>query len=180
MLKQLILLMRHAEKPEDPADPHLSAAGAERAKRLPARIAPILGDPLNFIFAAQQSKKSVRPVETVEPLSKEAGVHINEDFANADYAALAAQLRSCALYWNARIVICWHHEDIPAFAHALGAPPGVCPNPWPSTVFDLILEFEFSGESSPQVMALRDTWLAATTIGEKYGQDSEGDGLREQ
>jgi hypothetical protein len=157
MAQQLILLMRHAEKPEDPADPNLSAAGLERAKALPARITPILGGPLNCIFAAEKSNHSDRPVETVEPLSEETGVEIDESFADADYATLAAQLRSRALYANARIIICWHHENIPAFAHDLGAPPGVCPNPWPSTVFDLILKFEFSGQSSPEVTALRDT-----------------------
>ena len=65
------LLMRHAEKPEEPSDPHLSPEGEDRAKRLATWVPRQLGGPPDFIFAAANSEESDRPVETVTPLLKQ-------------------------------------------------------------------------------------------------------------
>jgi hypothetical protein len=44
-----ILLMRHAEKPDDPLDPKLSVAGSARAQKLAQYIPETFGKP-DFLF----------------------------------------------------------------------------------------------------------------------------------
>jgi hypothetical protein len=145
MAPQTLLLMRHAEKPSDDSDPDLSTQGLERANNLPARVNAILGGTVQYIFAATDSTHSNRPVETVTPLSLAIGVDINSDFADGGYATLAGQILTQDRYRDKRIAVCWHHDNLPNFAAALGAVPGSYPNPWPSRIFDLILVFEWDG-----------------------------------
>jgi phosphohistidine phosphatase SixA len=138
-----ILVMRHAEKPSDIQDPNLSSAGQARASALAAYIPRTFGGP-DCIFAASLSKHSARPYETVEPLSKRTGVPIDSTIADQDYAALAAELLSDATYAGQRVLVCWHHGNIPSLMHALGAPAGSYPDPWDPSVFNLVLKVEFS------------------------------------
>jgi phosphohistidine phosphatase SixA len=55
-----LLIMRHAEKSPDLNDPHLTAAGAERATSLAAYIPAQFGKP-DFIFVTANSIHSSRP-----------------------------------------------------------------------------------------------------------------------
>src|SRR5262249_20267362 len=129
-----VLVMRHAEKPDDPLDPDLSEAGRERAKKLVHYVLETFGKP-QFLFASAASKHSRRPIETLEPLSKECDVDIDTSFADQDYGALAHTLHKTPIYEGALIVICWHHGNIPSLAHALKANPGDYPDPWDPSVF---------------------------------------------
>jgi len=135
--------MRHAEKPSDPADPDLSPAGDARAQALASYIPQTFGE-LDFIYAAAISKHSARPYETVKPLSQKCGVPINSTTADNDYAFLAHELLSNKQFAGKRILICWHHGNIPPLMHALGAPSGSFPNPWDPSVFNLILKLDNS------------------------------------
>jgi len=92
---QFILVMRHAEKPADPADPDLSSTGKERAAELAKYIPATFGD-LDFLFAAAISKHSARPFETVKPLLKRTGLPIDSTVADQDYLFLASELLSDA------------------------------------------------------------------------------------
>jgi broad specificity phosphatase PhoE len=139
---QVVLVMRHAEKSGDPSDPDLTAAGEARAKALADYIPREFGTP-DFIFAAALSKHSARPYETVKPLSKRTGVPIDTTIADQDYGVLASDLLSDADYAAKRIVVCWHHGNIPSLMHALGAAGGSYPDPWDPAVFNLILKVEF-------------------------------------
>ena len=137
-----ILLMRHAEKPADPADIHLSPAGAERAEDLAGYIPQTFGKP-DFLFAAANSKHSDRPLETIEPLAKATGRPIDSSHPDDDYAALAGKLLGKPHFEGKLTVVCWHHEKIPHFAKALGAREGDTPQPWDPDVFNRILQFSF-------------------------------------
>src|SRR5437588_7921006 len=117
MSPQQILLMRHAEKPGDPTDPDLSVQGVARAKQLADYIPDNFGQP-DFIFATALSRHSARPYQTVEPLSLKINVPIDATNADQDYGALASELLSDSRYSQKRIVICWHHGNIPSLAHA--------------------------------------------------------------
>ena len=139
-----ILLMRHAEKSDDPLDPNLSPAGLARADRLATYIPDTFGRP-DILFAAANSKHSHRPHQTLKPLAERLGLPINMEFADQDYGALAHTIHHTPQYEGLRIVICWHHGNIPSLADALGAEPGAYPNPWPASVFNLILQFRFVG-----------------------------------
>jgi phosphohistidine phosphatase SixA len=141
---KFILVMRHAEKPEDPRDPDLTPEGVARAEKLAGYIPETFGPP-DFIFAAAISKHSARPFETVQPLAKRTGKAIDATIADQDYGALAAGLLSDAAYSGKQIVVCWHHGNIPSLLHALGAKNGDYPDPWNRNVFNLILKVEFLG-----------------------------------
>jgi phosphohistidine phosphatase SixA len=150
-----ILLMRHAEKTGDPMDPHLSQDGSKRAAKLADYIPATFGVP-QFLIATSISKHSMRPIETIEPLSAKIGVRVDSTYADQDYGALAGQLLSEPRYAEAGtvIVVCWHHGNIPSMARALGAKPGSYPDPWDANVFNQILILKYSGGSEPEVTTL--------------------------
>jgi len=139
----MVLVMRHAEKPDDPSDPDLTPAGQARAKALADYIPDTFGMP-DFIFAAAISRHSARPYETVKPLSKRTGIAIDATIADNDYGVLAKDLLSKPKFAGKRIVVCWHHGNIPSLMRALGAASGDYPDPWDHTVFNLILNLGFS------------------------------------
>jgi broad specificity phosphatase PhoE len=139
-----ILVMRHAEKPDDAKDPDLTPAGRRRAEALATYIPTTFGTP-DFVFAAAISKRSARPYETLKPLSKATGVPIDSTWADQDYAALAEELRQDPKFRDKRIVVCWHHGNIPNLLHALKAAHGQYPDPWPRDTFDLILRVTADG-----------------------------------
>jgi hypothetical protein len=140
----MILVMRHAEKPDDLLDPDLSPPGKARARQLADYIPKEFGAP-DTIFAAAVSKHSARPFETVKPLSKRTGVPIDATIADQDYAVLVSDLFSQDEYAGKSIVVCWHHGNIPGLMEALGAAAGQYPNPWNPAVFNVILKVEFPG-----------------------------------
>jgi hypothetical protein len=135
--------MRHAEKTDDPTDPNLSQAGARRATRLAAWVPNTFGK-IDFIFATAKSKHSVRPIETVTPLSKKINVPIDSDYADQDYGALARHIMTKRRYRGAQTLICWHHGNIPPLMRSLGAADGTYPSPWPYKVFYLTLVTTFA------------------------------------
>jgi len=138
-----ILLMRHAEKMSDLWNPDLSPAGDDRAQKLAQYIPEKFGKP-DFLFASAASKHSVRPIQTLQPLSAQIGVQVDTTYADQDYPALAHKILNDPRYEGKRIVICWHHGNIPPLAHELGAKPGDYPNPWDPKVFNLILQFDYT------------------------------------
>ena len=144
-----ILVMRHAEKPDDTENPNLSPAGLARAQKLVQYLTASFGKP-DFLFASAFSKRSRRPYETLEPLSEACGVSIDLDLADQEYGALAHELQSKPRYDGKRTIICWHHGNIPSLAHALGARHEDYPDPWDPSVFNLILKFEFAN-AKPKV-----------------------------
>src|SRR6202140_458140 len=135
MTNARILLMRHAEKTGDPMDPHLSQDGYARAAQLADFIPATFGIP-QFLIATSISKRSVRPIETLKPLSTKIGVSVDATYADQDYGAVASQLLSEPRYADAGalIVVCWHHGNIPSMAHALRAKLGSYPDPWDADV----------------------------------------------
>ncbi len=92
-----IILMRHADKPDDPDDPYLSAAGAARAQRLAAYVPETFGKP-DFIIATARSKHSDRPVETVEPLAQATGLSIEHEIRDKDFEDLVGEVFSNPAY----------------------------------------------------------------------------------
>src|ERR1700724_95297 len=87
MTNARIVLMRHAEKTGDPMDPHLSQDGYARAAKLADFIPATFGIP-QFLIATSISKHSVRPIETLEPLSTKIGVSVDATYADQDLQRL--------------------------------------------------------------------------------------------
>ena len=138
-----ILIMRHAEKPDDPLDPDLSPAGYARAEQLATYLPAAFGTP-QFLFASTASRHSRRPIETLTPIAKACGLEIDTSFADQDYDALAHTLHHTPRYDGGLTVICWHHGYLPSLADALKANPGDYPDPWDPSVFNLIVKLAFA------------------------------------
>ena len=133
-------------------DPHLSQDGYARAAKLAGYIPATFGIP-QFLIATAISKHSIRPIETIQPLSAKIGVAVDSTYADQDYGALASQLLSDPRYANAGtlIVVCWHHGNIPLMASALRAKPGSYSDPWDAHVFNQMLVLTYSGDGEPEV-----------------------------
>jgi phosphohistidine phosphatase SixA len=152
---KVILLMRHAEKPEGEGDPHLSAVGQARAKKLASYIPAKFWVP-DFIIAAADSPESVRPRETVEPLSRQTDTRIQADIKDGDYGDLAGRIMG-GRYPQGRGVVCWHHGKIPELLQVLEV-EGDYPNPWNPEVFNLLLQIDFTGGGKPKVSTFRESF----------------------
>ena len=135
-----ILVMRHAEKPDDASDPDLSPAGYARAQRLVDYIPDTFGKPA-AILAAANSKESKRSYETVVPLARQCGLEVQMPYSD-DQFVQAAQLMLTGKDYKQQplIVCCWHHGQLPGLMHALGAKRGSYPDPWDAAVFNLVLK----------------------------------------
>jgi phosphohistidine phosphatase SixA len=136
-----VFIIRHAEKPEDDNDVHLTAMGRERADALDQlfKKTDLRPDPLpkpDFLFAARNSKHSHRSVETLTPLAKKLKLDIDSRFENEDFAKLAKELLSNPRYAKKTVLICWHHGNIPELAQALKATD--VPDKWKDPVFDRV------------------------------------------
>jgi hypothetical protein len=150
-----LLLMRHAEKPDDPDNMHLSGEGRERAERLATYIPQTFGKP-DFLIAAMQSKHSNRSYETLVPLSKATGLPIDPSFKDTQALDLAGALLSDGAYAGKYGVICWHHGALPGLLAALGAPDGSYPGNWNPDVFNLIFEMTFRDGAEPRVRQIEE------------------------
>ena len=137
-----IVLMRHAEKTGDPEDIHLSEEGRKHAERLATYIPQTFGRP-DFIFAAARSKRSIRSIETVEPLAAAIGIPIQHDIEDDDFEELVREIFSNPTYRGKTIVVCWHHRKLSEIAASLGAPPGSFPDPWTEDLYNVILDFRY-------------------------------------
>lgn len=137
-----IILIRHAEKPADADDPHLSRAGVKRAKRL---VSFITADPAMTrfglpvaLFATRTTKdgNGRRTQETVAPLARALKLRVQTPFVGKDYAALANLILADPTYVGKTVLVCWNHEEIPELTAALGVTPE--PPKWKGSVFDRV------------------------------------------
>ena len=147
-----ILLMRHAEKPADPNDPHLSRAGVKRAERL---VSFIMTDPAMTrlglpvaVFATRTTKHDdgQRTQETVAPLAKALKLKVQTPYLGKDYAALAKLVLANPAYAGKTVLICWNHEEIPQLAAALGVTP--VPPKWKARVFDRVYVISYHDDEA--------------------------------
>ena len=137
-----VILIRHAEKPEDPQALHLSREGEKRARDL-----------VNFVTTDPQLTKSGLPValyatratrhghgqrtrETITPLAKELHLPIEAPYFSENFEALARSILSNPKYQGMSVLICWNHEHIPQLASALGVHPQ--PPKWKENVYDRV------------------------------------------
>jgi len=159
-----ILIIRHAEKPDDDADTHLTSRGAARAAALPSLFLipptfptkPAPFDTPDFIFATKESKHSNRPVETVTPLAKALGdMPIQQKDSNDEHAKVVERIFAKDKYVGKTILICWHHGTIPELTLAIagraknsGVAKNAVPKSWPGMVFDRVWVFTFDASGT--------------------------------
>jgi hypothetical protein len=159
-----VQIIRHAEKPDDAMDIHLSSRGAGRAAALPSlfvipptfstKPAPFATP--DFLFATKESKNSNRPVETITPLSKALGdMPIHQKHADKDYQAVVDEIFGDTKYAKKVVLICWHHGKIPDLAKAVAHKAKnedklkkLIPDHWQGSVFDRVFVFTFDDSGS--------------------------------
>jgi phosphohistidine phosphatase SixA len=147
-LPAIVAIIRHGEKPADDSNPHLSDQGRARAAML-ARTLPDIYPKLSALFACAPSKDSDRPYETIEPLAKVLGLTIDNSFADHQHAELAQKiLEGSKSYSGKTILICWHHEQIPALARD-DFGQASAPAQWSGHVFDQIWQIDYSAAGQP-------------------------------
>ncbi len=142
-----ILIIRHGEKPPDEAmSADLSAEGKDRAAALPKLFEKSDKRPTpfptpDFIFAAKDSGKSQRPVQTVTPLAKQLELPINSAFTNDAPAKLAEELFGNEKYAGKTILISWRHTLTPMLAQKLNAKG--FPMMWKDGVYDRVWQITY-------------------------------------
>ncbi|HEY1661217.1 MAG TPA: flagellar basal body-associated protein FliL [Verrucomicrobiae bacterium] len=141
----VILIIRHAEKPESGFD--LTTNGYKRADAYVNYFKNFTVDSQPFtvdhLFAAADSKGSHRPRLTLEPFSKASALTINTNFPSKQYQQLVDAIRTGS--YGKHILICWHHEAIPPMVKALGADPDTMfpGGEWPADVYGWVIQLRY-------------------------------------
>lgn len=161
MAPNRIMIVRHAEKPDD-ASPNrgvmadgtedkdsLTVRGWQRAGALVRFFCPVSGAREllpGTIFAAGtgHGSKSERPLETVTPLidflKQHGGVEVNEHHLKDDLQGLMDEV----LKSTATVLVAWEHKRIPGLVALLPNAPKV-PDTWPDDRFDIVWIFDSGG-----------------------------------
>ena len=169
-----IILIRHAEKPDDKDDPHLTAKGREHARALVNYVThtPELltnGTPAAlFATHATAHDRSLRPHETLEPLAKELKLKIQTPVLAKDYAALAKQILGNRKFQGRTVLICWTHTEITQLAAALGVKPE--PKEWKAGDFDRVLLISYH-DGKAGLSELNQKLSADSTLDKKSAAD---------
>lgn len=145
-----VLIVRHAEKPE--VGRELNARGEQRAAAYADYFNPLNldGQPLTpqRLIATADSAESIRPRQTLIPLSQRLQLPIEQPYANGDYDKLVAQLRKSNQAQT--VLIAWHHGHINKLIAAFGGDgPALIGQPkWPVDVYDwlIVLRFDDKGQ----------------------------------
>jgi hypothetical protein len=145
-----ILLLRHAEEPDDIADADLSLAGRKRADSLAVYIPEKFGAP-DFVFASAPNKSSARTFLTVRPLCDAIHRRPSTTFAAEDSMGLATKLLCDATFADGTVVICWTHTQLTSLATALGVRARDFPEAWDEAVFNLIVQLTYKEGGKPTV-----------------------------
>ncbi|WP_263360058.1 hypothetical protein [Acidicapsa ligni] len=136
-----VLIVRHAEKPVEGTG--LTPMGEARAQLYAKYFVPFQEDGLSIsvdcLYAGADSKKSMRPRLTLEPLSKATGLPLHHEVGTKDPEALVLELTKEA--HGQHPLIAWRHSEIPALLTAFGVvPETVLPNSkWPDDIFDWVI-----------------------------------------
>jgi hypothetical protein len=158
-----IMIIRHAEKPGiNGSTPHgmdldgnqdddhsLSPGGWVRAGALTQLFGSQHGPPPaglavpTQLYASQGDTKSLRPVQTLNPLAARLGLFVNTRYARQDVRPLAAELKSL----GGASLVAWESDALPTILGALGGPINPAPPAvWPNDRFDMVWVLTSEGD----------------------------------
>lgn len=155
-----IMLIRHAEKFEDRQKINLNPRGKARAQALSQFFQSdprVLEKGIIAAIIAQKpndSKKSVRCEETVEPLAKALGQKVINDFAYGEISKLVEWLKSSTEWDSKSVLVCAQHLDIVPLAKSLGVPE-IGQSVWPHETYDRVWVLDFS-QPEGKLISFRD------------------------
>ena len=143
-----ILIVRHAEKTGEGIG--LSPAGEVRAQVYASYFEhfSMNGRPIHIdqLVAAEDSSKSSRPRLTLEPLSTEMDMVINQPCPEHAVTTLVDWLKQRPAHQTT--LVAWHHTKIAKLLAALGADPQTLlpEGHWPNDTFDWVVALRFDHE----------------------------------
>lgn len=145
-----IILIRHAEKPVDPNDNHLSAMGQERAKALPILFThqtefTTNGRPVAFFAARPERHMSMRAVETLRPTARRLQRTLQAPYIAQDVHKLAKAILHRRGYKGKTVLIAWTHDFLPALAEEFGVQNAPV---WDSNTFDRVWVITYEGSTA--------------------------------
>jgi hypothetical protein len=156
-----IMLIRHAEKPDDshdgvdpkgkPDKHDLIVRGWQRAGALTQFFAnprdpngPVRRPAAIFATEPTSGSDSARPLHTVTPLSQFLNVAIDSMIAEGAEPDLVKKASAS----TGVVLIAWHHEKIPAIANLILGNQSA-PQKWPGDRFDVVWIFDRAGATAP-------------------------------
>jgi hypothetical protein len=156
-----IMLIRHAEKPDDkdggvdqkgnPDKHNLIVHGWQRAGGLVQFFAnsrdpngPIKRPATIFATEPTTGSDSKRPLHTVTPLANFLGIDIDSDIAEGSEQDLVNNASAS----DGVVLIAWHHGKIPAIANLILQNQSA-PQKWPSDRFDVVWIFSRAAANAP-------------------------------
>lgn len=156
-----IMLIRHAEKPDDqdggvdqkgnPDKHDLIVRGWQRAGALVQFFAnprdpngPIKRPATIFATEPTSGSESKRPLHTVTPLKQLLGIPIDSSIAEGSEQDLV----NTAIASDGVVLIVWHHEKIPAIANLI-LQNQTAPQKWPGDRFDVVWIFTRAAPNGP-------------------------------
>jgi hypothetical protein len=148
---QVIVALRHGEKPDDPGDHGLDAKGRARAQRLatilrPGGILPTYDEPTRFYvpFYADPPSQAHRAYQTVAPLATALGRPPTTPCPADRPDQLVAATLDTQVH---TLVICWEHDALVGWLQGLAADAkakvtvsgdGPLPSAWDGDDFDTL------------------------------------------
>lgn len=157
---QVIMIIRHAEKPRRSSATHaitpdgehskhsLTVTGWMRAGALAALFAPHGAEPPAGLYRpdavyspAYEPGRSVRSVQTVTPVAARLGLDVVTRYAAGEEAYLADELRTRP----GATLVAWKHSAITKIAEYLGDVTPTPPLRWPGARFDMVWTFTRNG-----------------------------------
>jgi hypothetical protein len=155
---QEVVIVRHAEKTTHHADPNLSQLGYQRAEALVSYIEQHPELKPDAIYVQKPGKKhhrTLRPLETCEPLAKQLNLTIVE-WPVKKIADMVEKIKTKPTLNNKVVMICWSHNDIPEIAHDFGAT--AAPSSWSDKDFNSVWVIKFAGEQVSDFKVLQQSF----------------------
>ena len=158
-MANVVMLIRHAEKPLGEAPPHgvtadgvvdrgsLTPRGWQRAGALVGFFVGAGTDPGSSglpvpsrLFASQVEPQSAsrRSLQTLQPLAERLGLEVDTGFLQEEILQLAQAISATADV----ALVSWEHYLIPPLASALIGERSLVPQVWPDDRFDVVWVFE--------------------------------------
>jgi len=94
-----------------------------------------------FAPSLGEKDRSLRPLQTLTPLSHLLHIPVQQPFAPEQYAQLVEQITTTTEYDGKFVLIAYEHEHIPSLAQAFGA--SSAPTSWKGDLFDRIWVIRF-------------------------------------
>jgi len=131
-----IILLRHAEEPKGNEGTELSKFGRKRAKALPRlflKHSDVQKPVALFAMKPKNKNGSIRPIQTLTPLSEELNLTVQIPYDSDRYHLLIEMIKNDRNLDGKTIIISWGHDDLEGFAEGFGAKKV---KHWDSKVYD--------------------------------------------